>query len=89
MSERELVELGRKAAALQGVTVKLVGRWLWAWGDTRPHAPALKALGFKWAPRKGKWYLPGCPRRNRKPMAYPAIVERYGEDEVAPGGGAR
>lgn len=41
---------------LDGVTVDLVGAWLWVTGNTYAHKDALKAAGYKWASKKRAWY---------------------------------
>ena len=32
------------------------GACIWISGDTRPHAEELRALGFRWSPKRGAWY---------------------------------
>ena len=39
-------------APLQGITIELIGAWLWVSGDTKPIKDTLKANGFRWAPKK-------------------------------------
>lgn len=43
------------------LSVEVVGSWLWLSGDTKPYKEALKAAGFRWAPKKQRWYFPGKP----------------------------
>lgn len=38
-----------------GLQVELIGTWLWITGNTKEHKEELKALGCKWAPKKGCW----------------------------------
>lgn len=73
---REKIE----AALNMGLTVELMGLWVWVTGDTKPHKEELKAAGFKWAPKKETqpWYFAGVPTFNRKPQSLDAIRNAYG-----------
>lgn len=44
------------AIILEGVELEICGSWLWATGETRKHAAALKAAGYKWSAKKVAWY---------------------------------
>lgn len=50
-----LKEMCLKLKALTGITVKLVGTWLWISGDTKSNKEALKDLGCVWASKKKVW----------------------------------
>lgn len=39
-----------------GLTIEVCGAWIWVSGDTRPHKEALKAAGYRWAPKKEMWH---------------------------------
>jgi hypothetical protein len=41
---------------MRGLVIELCGRWVWITGNTREHAAQLKAIGCRWAPKKGAWY---------------------------------
>jgi len=53
-SYREALE---KIIHLQGITIELVGYWIWITGDTKPHRNALKDAGFYFASKKLAWYF--------------------------------
>ena len=40
---------------LDGVTVELVGSWIWITGDTKVHKDILKSLGCRYSPKKLAW----------------------------------
>jgi hypothetical protein len=42
---------------LDGITIELVGYWLWVTGNTYPVRVALKKAGFLFAPKKIAWYF--------------------------------
>src|SRR5688572_5980750 len=41
-----------EAALNMGLDVELMGLWVWVTGPTKANKEALKAQGFKWAPKK-------------------------------------
>jgi len=41
---------------LPGLVIEICGAWIWVSGETRTHKDALKAAGFKWAPKKEMWH---------------------------------
>ncbi len=41
---------------LPGLVIEICGAWIWVSGETRAHKDALKAAGFKWAPKKKMWH---------------------------------
>ena len=87
--EREDVEEVIKAA-IQAVEhlpveVELVGFWVWLSGDTKPYRAELKAAGYRWAPKKARWYFPTVPARSRGRMSMPEIRARHGSTWVRRG----
>jgi len=73
-----------RAMKLGGQAV-ITGSWVWVTFDSKPDKSTreqLKELGYKWAPKKGKWYFAGKPRAGRKPMSWDYIVDKYGVEEV-------
>ena len=71
-------------AALDGLTLELVGAWLWATGDTYPHRATLKGAGFMWASQKKAWYFRTEEHRssNRSKMDLDEIRARHGSVNV-------
>ena len=72
---------------LNGVKVELIGSWLWVSGDTKPIKDQLKALKFRWCPKKDgqpwTWhdsytYYPSSKGRYSKED----IEEKYGVEEL-------
>ena len=86
MEERDLAVEQKLASAALAIadlplSVEVVGAWLWVDGDTKPVKEQLKAAGFKWAPRKQRWYFPGKPaghRRGKREMEMDEIRQRHG-----------
>jgi hypothetical protein len=46
-----------KIIHLEGVTIELVGYWIWVTGQTYPNRATLKGAGFLFAPKKLAWYF--------------------------------
>ncbi|MDB4925532.1 J domain-containing protein [Mucilaginibacter sp.] len=42
---------------LDGITIELVGYWLWVTGNTYPVRATLRGAGFFFAPKKLAWYF--------------------------------
>lgn len=73
-----------KIIGLDGLTIELVGSWLWVSGDTYTHKATLKDLGFKWAGKKKAWYLhfePFNKKRGSK-MTLEQIKNKYGSTKI-------
>ena len=65
---------------LNGLTVELMGRWLWITGDTRKHKDALKTLQCRYCPQKQawNWHFAGDVSHSRKNHTMDEIREMYG-----------
>lgn len=52
---------------VKGITIELVGSWLWVSGDTKPHKDELKAAGMFWSGKRRMWYWhPPQERKGRR-----------------------
>lgn len=64
---------------LEGVTVSLIGSFIWLSGLTYPHKETIKKLGFKWSSGKRQWYYTKDNRRRTgSNISMDKIKERYG-----------
>lgn len=52
----EFIEIIDKLIKLHGLTLELIGSWLWIGGNTKENKEALKAAGCKWSQSKELWY---------------------------------
>ncbi len=52
----ELRKIIERVILLEGVTIELIGSWLWISGNTFPIREKLKSEGFKFSPPKLAWY---------------------------------
>ena len=78
--EKALAEKIEAFKKLDGVTAELVGSWIWLAGETKKHAPELKKMGCKWAPKKLKWSFHFGPSyyKKGKERDYEEIKAKYG-----------
>lgn len=51
---REAIE---KIIHLEGITIEVVGHWIWVTGCTKVHKDILKNAGYFFAPKKLAWYF--------------------------------
>ena len=71
---------------LDGVGIEICGSFIWLDGNTYEYRKALKALGFKWASRKKKWYMaPSDYRKSTGEWSMTDIRMRYGSHVVTDG----
>ncbi len=74
----------RGIIACEGLEIEICGSWIWVGGDTRPHKEALKAAGFRWAPKKRMWYAKPANdhKRRKRSLSMAEIRERHGSTRV-------
>lgn len=85
-TDEKLREVLQKIISFSGITIDLVGTWIWLDGNTYPYKDALKEIGFKWSGQRKKWYWNNGEYRkhgNRK-LSYTDIQNYYGSTEVKP-----
>lgn len=65
---------------MEGITIQIVGCFVWVSGDTKPHKDALKALGMRWSRNKGMWYKSpaGYRKKSKRVLEYSEICGMYG-----------
>lgn len=68
----------------EGVTIEIIGSFIWVSQNTKPYKEKLKEMNFKWSANKSSWYLPpeGYKKRNRKNYSLDDIRGMYGSQEV-------
>lgn len=72
---------------MEDVEILLIGKWLWARGNTRPYKDAIKAIpGFRWHSERKAWYYAGTRHSTYNPnvtldeLGYVYGVRAYGND---------
>ena len=72
---------------MDGVGIEICGSFIWLDGNTYAHKMEIKALGFRWASKKKKWFLApeGWKKLGRRELSMDEIRESYGSQRVAAG----
>lgn len=83
-ADEKLREVLQKIINFANINIEIVGCWLWVDGDTYPYKNDLKALGFKWASEKKKWYFhtEAFRKRSKRKLSMDDIRNLYGSTEV-------
>lgn len=79
-----LREMLQKIIMFDGITIEVVGAWIWISGNTYHHKKELKELGFKWATQKKMWYWhsEAFRKKSHKSLTMDDIRSYYGSTEV-------
>lgn len=54
--ELDLMEIIKKINHLEGITIEVLGRWIWVTGETKSVKEELKKVGFLFARKKVAWF---------------------------------
>lgn len=70
---------------MEGLEIEICGSFLWIGGNTYPHKADLKAMGFKWAAKKRRWFLApqGWRKRGRRELTMNEIRDSYGSQRIS------
>lgn len=74
-----------KISHLEGITIEVVGNWIWVIGNTYPVRKELKEAGLYFAPIKKQWYYRSEEFKvytRGKQFTYEEIKEKYGSKTV-------
>lgn len=79
-SPEEFRELLEKLMKLKGISIEVVGCFVWVGGDTFPNKEELKALGFKYSRKKVMWYKAPATwvKKGNKEFKMDEIRDKYG-----------
>lgn len=82
--DEKLREVLQHIVTMENINIEIVGCWIWVDGNTYEHKDTLKALGFKWAREKKKWYFhtEAFRKRSKKKLSMDDIRNYYGSTEV-------
>lgn len=76
----EFMNIINTLVSCEGLTIELVGRWIWLTGNTYPYKDIIKGLNFHWANAKKAWYFrneaDAC--KSRKKLSLDEIKNKYG-----------
>lgn len=82
--DEKLREVLSKIITFVGINIEIIGNWIWIDGDTYCYKDEVKAMGFKWAREKKKWYFhtEAFRKRSHKKLSIDDIRNYYGSTEV-------
>ncbi len=82
--DQKLREVLQRIIILDGISIEIVGCWIWVDGNTYGYKDTLKEIGFKWAREKKKWYFhtEAFRKRSHKKLSMDDIRNYYGSTEV-------
>lgn len=68
----------------EGITISIIGSWLWIEGSTYPIKEQLKELGFRFQRKSKKWYLGNfSKKKTRKSISWNKKIELYGIETLS------
>ena len=82
--DEKLREILNKVINFEGITIEIIGNWIWISGNTYQYKKDFKAFGFKWASKKKMWYWrpETYIKKSRKALSMEDIRSYYGSTEV-------
>lgn len=68
---------------LEGITIELVGSWIWVTGNTRQHKDVLRSAGYWFASKKVAWYFRGVEFKTKGgKKTLDEIKAKYGSENI-------
>ena len=68
---------------LPGISIEIVGAWIWVTGNTRPVKAELKEAGYWWASQKLAWYwYPSVYGGGRGKSSLDELRSKYGSEKI-------
>ena len=84
---QEFADLINKLMKMEGVTIELIGSWIWLTGNTMQYKEEIKALHFFWSKSKKAWYHNGDSKKSRRRGNYSmdGLRNHWGSEVVGTG----
>ena len=69
---------------LEGISIEIIGSWLWVTGNTYQHKEIIKSLMFRWSNSKRAWYFHGNDyhKTSRKTFSLDEIRDLFGSQTI-------
>ncbi len=79
-ADEKLREVLQAIIGFTGITIDLIGSWIWLDGNTYPYREALKAIGFRWNGKRKKWswHSGEYHKHGNSQLTYEEIQNLYG-----------
>lgn len=83
-ADEALRNILQKIIHFAGITIDIVGCYIWIDGNSYPYKDVLKEIGFRWSGQRKKWYWTNSEykRHSNKKMSYEDIQNKYGSTEI-------
>lgn len=83
----EFADIINKVIFFDGVTVEIVGSWVWLTGNTMAYKDEIKAAGFWWSRNKKAWYYNGDTKKTHRRGRYTMeqLRNKWGAETVKKG----
>lgn len=82
--DQRLREVLQQIISFEGITIDVVGCYIWVDGNTYQYKDDLKELGFRWSAQRHKWYWHNGEyrRRGNSKLSFADIQNKYGSTEI-------
>lgn len=69
---------------LEGISIEIIGSWVWVTGNTYQHKEIIKSLMFRWSNSKKAWYFHGdnYHKTSKKTFTLDEIRDLYGSQTI-------
>ena len=81
----QFAEIINQVIHFEGVTIEIIGSWIWLSGNTMIYKSEIKAAGFFWSKSKRAWYWNGDTHKSKRRGHYSMDKLRamWGSQEVS------
>lgn len=78
--EKELMQKIMDLQSFKGLTIALIGYWIWVSGETKPIKDQLKEQGLLWHSQRKCWYYKpkGWKHKKRSNVDLSELAQKYG-----------
>ena len=81
---QEFIEIIDRLVKFHGITIEIIGSFIWVSANSKPYKDELKSMGFRWSSQKSSWYLAPKDYRRHSNKVYTLddIREMFGSQTV-------
>lgn len=80
---QRFMKIIQRLVKCEGLTIEIVGSWIWLSGDTYKYMRCIKQMGFMYSAKHKKYYLSdGDSTRRGSRYTFEQICDRYGVEKM-------
>ena len=80
---QRFMKIIQRLVRCEGLTIEIVGSWIWLSGDTYKYLRVIKQMGFLYSTKHKKYYLSdGETSRRGSKYSFEQICDRYGVEKM-------